>query len=352
MVPTRKKPPTKKAGAAIIEDLRKKGLITSGADPSLHVRFVSTGIPQIDDIMGGGIALDRVTMLVGLESAGKTLMSQKIAASFQEQGLNVVLVDAEMAYDERWWASTGVDIDDLMVSRPPGGEPAVDVIIALVGNVDLIIIDSGAALVSVTEQDRDAQENAQIGSIARVHKKLFDRLIGRLSGSGTAVVLINQLRADIGNPRPGSYTYPGGGAQKFWSSVIMRIRNAGTHDDGRDMGIQVIKNKVGVSGGNVVLPFKFDGSFDIITLVTADALDKNIIQHAGAWYRFPEALLSFQIEDPIKPVMGTELVQVMGRDALHRVFEEDEEAFVKLRAAVALRKGADESVPELLEVEE
>lgn len=352
-----KKPTSKarpKTGAkrnASIEELMRKGLIVMGDDESLNIVKMSTGIPMVDEILGGGLPRDRVTLIVGLESAGKTLMCQLASAEFQREGLTVALIDCEMAYDRDWWRSTGVDTETLIVSRPAGGEAAVDVAVALIGNVDLLILDSGAALVPLKEQERAADENQGIGAVARVHKKLFDHIIGLLPGSGTCFLMTNQLRADIGNPRPGSYTYPGGQAQKFWASVIMRIRNAGNKDDGRDVGIQVVKNKVGRPGGNVILPFKFDGTFDEISLVLMDAIDRGVVRHAGAYYRFDEALLTYAVEEPIKVVAGTDMVQVMGRDNLRVVFTEDPEAFARLKVATYAIKGADEREPDLIDVE-
>jgi len=319
-----------------IADLHKKHLLMKGDDPRLVIKYLSTGIGALDEITGGGIPRGRVSLAVGRESAGKTLICQYTAAETQRQGGTVALIDAEQAFDGDWWAGTGVNVSDLILSRPSNGEEAVDVAMALVGEVDLILIDSMAALIPSAVMEQSAEDN-NVAGLSRVHKKLFDRIIAPLGLSKTAILATNQFRVAIGNPDPSAVSFPGGEAQRFWSSLTMRVSKGGWIETGGEkmgfkVGVYVMKNKTGRAYRSVTLPFTFDGLFDYVTVVVAEAIDKEIIQHSGAWYRFPSEWPVAIVPDAGYGLLP-EAHRVQGLDKVHQIFAQNPEALECLKAA-------------------
>jgi recombination protein RecA len=303
----------------------KKFDLMRGSDDGLKVVFQPIGVPQIDEIIGGGIPINRYTELYGGASHGKTLLSQFIARAFQEAGGTVAYIDAEQTFDPRWWTHTGVVVEDLIVGQPPYGEKAVDMITALVGHVSLLIVDSVAALVPLRAQEEDA-EASMMGRHAQLVNRLFYNTLAKMKQSGTAIVLINQVRSDFKNAY--AVKLPGGESQNFYSTLQISVTRKGWIQrgvngprTGYNMEIVVTKNKLGQPLGKVLLPVDFDGAFDYVTLVISDAIDRGIVQHAGAWYRLPGSLIVENEEDwdssKVSRVEGTGQIRVMGREMLH-----------------------------------
>lgn len=323
-----------------VDELIKKGLITTGDDPGLVIQWRSTGVSRLDEAIGGGLPVDKFVLITGHESAGKTLLSQVIAKAIQEQGGLVALVDTEVSYDPRWWQAIGVDTEQLLVSQPPGGEAAVNVVTALIGQAQLVVVDSMAALVPLVVTERSAEED-NIAPIARIHQKFFYNVIPRLAKSGTTIIGINQHRGVVGGARPGMTTYPGGYAQRFYAHVRIEMHRAGWRlgSGGARVGVNYSvvceKNKTAPMGGRAELPFDFDGQFDLAALIVSDACGREpepVIVGRGAYWRFPQELADDEVAEryELKHVADTGEWQVMGRDALNRFFAENEPALREL----------------------
>lgn len=317
---------TKTAPRSTLEEMLAKGLIKKGTDPELKVTWVSTGIPQLDEIMGGGVPRGRITHLSGEWSAGKTLVAQLIAAAFQQLGLTVALIDVEQSYDAEWWLSTGVNTDELIVAQPPGGEAAVDVIAALMGEVDLIILDSIAGLIPIVIQDKDADESV-MGRHPLLVSRLYQKVLPKIGKSQTAFITINQVRSSFG---PGNFdSLPGGRSQNFWSHIMLRLRRTGWIESagqrtGFKMEVRCTKNKLDRAHRYIELPWGFDGQFDYINVLLTDAIARNIIRQMGPYYRMP-ASLPFD-EETVSRARDSSEWQIMGRSALAELFEANAEA--------------------------
>lgn len=317
-----------------IDALKRKGLLMSGGDPSLVATFQTTGIPQLDEIMSGGVPFNRFTEIFAQWSAGKTLLSQIIAAQFQRDGHTVCLIDTEQSYDETWWAKTGVITDELYVSQPPSGEDAIEVMAALTGEVGLIILDSVAAVIPLALQE-ELVEQSMPGRRAQLISRMFQKVMPKMKGSGTAIILINQTRNAFGK---GNYEIlPGGVTQQYFAAEMIRLRRmrfieVGDEKTGFIMGIHVTKNKMGPAQGKIELPFSFEGGFDFVELLVSDAIDRELITRAGAWYRMPPELAPGDTSE-LRVIEDTGEVQVMGKGALLDLYKADEDARQRLETA-------------------
>ena len=271
----------------VIEKLRRDNRILSGSDESLQVEWISTGIPDLDDVLGGGLPRKRISIFFGEYSSAKTFLVQMIIKQAITQGLQAAYIDTERAYDPTWWAKVGIPLDKLMVSQPENGEAAIDVMLALArANVDVIAIDGLAALIPMEELDENAKaENRTFAAQSR----LINRLMRVLTGVQTTSCLVatNQVRDSIG-PIPG-VKMPGGHAPKFFSSLIIRTRREGWIKEkeksvGFNLRVQVKKNRVGESEKECSLPFYFRGEIDMIALLMDRALEAGIIEQKGPWF--------------------------------------------------------------------
>lgn len=323
-----------------LDKLIADGDVVYGGDPSLVVRWVSTGIPQLDAVMGGGMPLEKFSLIYGTWSAGKTLLAQMIAAEFQRQGHTVAYMDTEASYDPEWWSTLGVDTDALLVSPQSSGEKGVDVLQALVGAVGLVIVDSLAGLVPLADYEQSA-EDATMAQHPRLINRLFRMVVPKMRRSGTAVLFTNQTRVSFG---PGMQdALPGGRAQQFYSHVQLRVSRAqwiksGDDRTGYHLRVECPKNKLARPLREVTLPFILDGYFDFVSVLLADAIDRGIIDRTGPWYRIPAGLLEHEHE-ALKPVADSDEVQVMGRGALREVFMSDEAARERLEELTYRPKG-------------
>lgn len=220
------------------------------------VEAIPTGIACLDAVMGCvGMPRGRITEVYGNESGGKTTLCLHMVASCQSQGGIVAYIDAEHALDHEWATHIGVDMRKLLISQPNSGEQALDILQAIVssGIVDMVIIDSVAALVPQEELDGEL-EDKQVGAQARMMSKAIRKLVSSCKKSRTAVIFVNQLRDKIGKGfSPGFMGQPeitpGGRALKFYSSIRMEVRRAETlREDNKPYGIvtkiKIAKNKV------------------------------------------------------------------------------------------------------------
>ncbi len=285
-----------------LEEINKRfgdgAIIRLGEARHLEVAAISTGSLSLDIALGvGGIPRARVAEVFGPEASGKTTLTLHMAAEAQKAGGTVAFIDMEHALDPAYAAMLGVDVDNLLISQPDTGEQALEILQTLVrsGALDLVIIDSVAALVPRSEIEGDMGD-ATMGMQARLMSQALRKLSGAISQTRTAVVFTNQLRQKIGVYFGNPETTPGGLALKFYSSVRLDIRRiqsikSGSEITGNHVRVRVVKNKVAA-------PFRtaeFDIMYNEGISKTGEILDLgaslDIITKRGAFYSYGDIRL-------------------------------------------------------------
>lgn len=260
-----------------------------------QVSAISTGSLELDVALGvGGVPRGRVVEIFGPESSGKTTLTLHMIAEAQKAGGTAAFVDAEHALDPVYAKRLGVNIDDLLVSQPDAGEDALEIVEALVrsGAVDIVVVDSVAALVPKAEIEGDMGD-AHMGLQARLMSQALRKLTGVISKSNTCVIFINQIRYKIGVMYGSPETTTGGQALKFYASVRMDIRRIETLKNGDEatgnrVRVKIVKNKVAP-------PFRqaeFDIMYNTGISRTGGILDMGvkfeIVKKAGTWFSYGE----------------------------------------------------------------
>ena len=319
----------------------KGSVMKLGEFKAMEVEAIPTGALTLDVALGiGGIPKGRIIEIFGPESSGKTTLALHAIAESQKAGGTAAFIDAEHALDPVYAKKLGVDIDNLIVSQPDTGEQALEITEALVrsGAIDIIVVDSVAALVPKAEIDGDMGDT-HVALQARLMSQALRKLAGVLNKSKTAIIFINQLREKVGIMFGNPETTPGGRALKFYASVRLDIRRIeNIKQDGEVIGnrtrVKVVKNKVAP-------PFR-EAEFDILYgegiskegSILDLAVNLNIIEKSGAWFSYNGAKIG------------------QGRENVKRYLKENPKILAEVEQKIrdnyskAFEQALDENVPE------
>jgi recombination protein RecA len=274
-------------------------LMRMGDATKMQVSSVSTGSVAIDLALGvGGLPRGRIVEIFGPESSGKTTLCLSIIAEIQRQGGNAVFVDVEHALDPRYSKIVGVDLDNLLVSQPESGEDALNIVETLIrsGAIDVVVIDSVAALVSKQELDGQMGD-ATVGVQARMMSQAMRRLTAAISRTNCICIFTNQIREKIGVMFGSPETTPGGRALKFFSSVRIDIRRIGQikEPSGKVIGnrtkVKVVKNKVAPPFTECEFDIMYTEGISRSGSVLDLGIEHKILEKKGAWIAYNGQLI-------------------------------------------------------------
>ena len=257
------------------------------------IQVVSTGSLGIDLALGiGGLPRGRVVEIFGPESSGKTTLCLHVVAEMQKQGGTCAYIDAENALDPIYARKLGVKVDDMLISQPDTGEQALEIADMLVrsGAVDLIVVDSVAALVPKAELEGDMGDS-HMGLQARLMSQALRKLTGNIKRTNTLVIFINQIRMKIGVMFGSSETTTGGNALKFYDSVRLDIRKTGNIKKGDDMigsetRVKVVKNKVAPPFRQAEFEIMYGEGISHTGEIIDFGVANDIVEKSGAWYSY------------------------------------------------------------------
>src|SRR6266550_216321 len=315
--------------AQIEKNCGKGAIMKMGsADSRVRVDAISTGAINLDAAIGvGGIPRGRVTEIYGPESSGKTTLCLHVVANAQRNGGVAAFIDAEHALDTEYARKLGVDIEALLISQPDTGEQGLEICEILVrsGAVDVVVIDSVAALVPKAEIEGDMGDS-HVGLQARLMSQALRKLTGSISRSKTAVVFINQLREKIGVMFGNPETTTGGKALKFYASLRLDIRRIGPVKEKEDVigshvRVKVVKNKVAPPFKQAEFDIMYSEGISHASLLVDIGAEANIIEKSGAWYSYngqkigqgrenakmylkDNAAMMAEIEEKVKVILG------------------------------------------------
>ena len=344
------------AMAQIEKQYGKGAVMKLGENASMSVEHIKTGSMALDMALGiGGIPRGRIVEIYGPESSGKTTLALHCVAEAQKAGGTAAFIDVEHALDPVYAENLGVDIDSLLVSQPDSGEQALEIAEALVrsGAIDIIVIDSVAALVTRAEIEGEMGDN-HVGQLARLMSQALRKLTGALSKSNCSAIFINQLREKIGVIYGNPETTTGGRALKFYASVRIDVRKIEAIKNGSEMigsrtRARVVKNKVAP-------PFK-EAEFDIIygkgishTGELVDmGLELDVLKRSGAWFYYGDTRIG-QGKDNVKQLLeeNADLAKELEEKIMekyeaklsgkHMPEEDDNDVIMPVEAEVAHKK--------------
>lgn len=271
----------------------KGSVMKLGESTHMQVEVVPSGSLALDIALGiGGLPKGRIIEVYGPESSGKTTVALHAIAEVQRQGGQAAFIDAEHALDPKYARNLGVNIDELLLSQPDTGEQALEIAEALVrsGAVDIIVVDSVAALVPKAEIEGDMGDS-HVGLQARLMSQALRKLSGAISKSNTIAIFINQLREKIGVMFGNPETTPGGRALKFYSSVRLDVRRVESIKMGNDVvgnrtKIKIVKNKVAPPFKQADVDIMYGEGISKEGSLVDIGTEMDIVNKSGAWYSY------------------------------------------------------------------
>ncbi len=316
-----------KALKTAMEQIEKKfgkgAVMRLGENAAMNIEHIKTGSLTLDIALGiGGIPKGRIVEIYGPESSGKTTVALHCVAEAQKAGGTAAFIDVEHALDPVYAANLGVDIDSLLVSQPDSGEQALEIAEALVrsGAVDIIVVDSVAALVTRAEIDGEMGDS-HVGQLARLMSQAMRKLAGALSKTNCAAIFINQLREKIGVMYGNPETTPGGRALKFYASVRIDVRKGEPIKDGSELigthtKAKIVKNKVAPPFKTAEFDIMYGTGISHIGEIIDVGADLGILKKSGAWFYYGETRLG------------------QGRDNVKKLFEDNKELAEEIESKI------------------
>ena len=296
----------KTAMEQIEKQFGKGAVMRLGENVGMNVESIHTGSLTLDLALGiGGIPKGRIIEIYGPESSGKTTVALHCVAEAQKAGGTAAFIDVEHALDPVYAKKLGVDIDSLLVSQPDSGEQALEIAEALVrsGAIDIIVIDSVAALVTKAEIEGEMGDS-HVGQLARLMSQALRKLTGALAKTDCAAIFINQLREKIGVMYGNPETTTGGRALKFYSSVRIDVRKGDQIKDGGEVignrtKVKIVKNKVAPPFKSAEFDIMYGEGISHVGELVDVGVEINILKKSGAWFYYGDTRLG-QGRDNVK----------------------------------------------------
>ena len=320
----------KLAIAQITKQFGDGSIMKLGDNRNIDVELLKSGSLSLDLALGGGYPKGRIIEIYGPESSGKTTLALHAIAEIQKTGGQAAFIDAEHALDPSYAKRISVDVDNLLISQPDNGEQALEICETLVRSnaVDLIVVDSVAALVPQAEIDGDMGD-AQMGLQARLMSQAMRKLTAIISKSKATVIFINQIRMKIGVMFGNPETTTGGNALKFYASVRIDIRRIGQIKDGENIignrtKIKVVKNKIAAPFRSAEFDIMYNEGVSKVGDVLDLAVQYGVFDKAGAFIKYNGETIG------------------QGREAVKRVLKEKPEFFAEIEQKVREKAEASE----------
>ena len=311
------------AMSKIEKDYGKGSIMKLGDEKIEQVEVIPTGSISLNVALGvGGYPKGRIIEIYGPESSGKTTLAIHAIAEAQKEGGIAAFIDAEHAFDRFYAAALGVDIDNLIISQPDNGEQALEIADQLIRSaaVDIVVVDSVAALTPKKEIDGDMGDNV-VGLQARLMSQALRKLTSTISKTNTTCIFINQLREKIGVMFGNPETTTGGNALKFYSSVRLDIRRVTAIKDGdnvigNQVRVKIVKNKVAPPFRKAEFEITFGEGISRVGEIVDLGVEYGIIQKSGSWFSYNDTRLA------------------QGRDATKQVIKDNPELAEELEAKI------------------